>query len=74
MSFAHYDEIHKICCEHDDNELMLRSRLEQMDLFPEGYTDEKLVRQTNRLNPMTFRTNPFIEEEAVYTIRYGQLV
>ncbi len=69
MSFAHFDEINKIC----------RENAECWDGFPEGVIPEVKIREEETMPPilrsrLVPRFQPVEEDEAVYMVKYGQLV
>ncbi|WP_134705054.1 hypothetical protein [Ammoniphilus sp. YIM 78166] len=69
MSFAHFDEINKICCEN----------AEYWDGFPEGFLPELKVKERDVIPPilrsrLVPKFKPVEEDEAVYMVKYGQLV
>lgn len=74
MSFAHYDEINRICCEmHDAVPPIVRTG------FPEGFLPEIKIREEEALPPILTvrlvpRFMPVKEDEAVYMVKYGQLL
>ncbi len=79
MSFANFDEIRWICCEFDEDPAVRIHPLEHLELFPEGHMLEERMKLYNPFPPRENnlplpRLIPDQEEEAVYMIRYGQLV
>ncbi|MEW9667826.1 hypothetical protein [Ammoniphilus sp. 3BR4] len=79
MSFAHFDEICRICCEMDEEPRFIR-RFEHVDGFPEGILPEAKIRGSGAFSPAAAQQDkaqiqpPEPEDNAIYMIEYGPLV
>lgn len=79
MSFANFDEIRKICCEYEEDLAVRIHPVEHLELFPEGHMLEERMKYyipvfERENHPPVPRLIPDHEEEAVYMVRYGELV
>lgn len=78
MSFANFDEIRKICCEYEEDQAVKVESLEHLELFPEGHMLEERMKPYSPFFDREKKVPPTRlipdHDEAVYMIRYGQLV
>ena len=78
MSFANFDEICRICRESEEEELVAKeNNLRHIEVFPEGFSPEIRLADRRRFfltDKDTPRFLPKEEDDAVYIIRYGQLI